>query len=550
MKKYRGCVYAVVMNFLPAVIIIMLSVFAVAGCSKKYSPAAPGQSMATMTPNMTATIEALNTFEAKQTATAAAIETAYIHATQTVVAGLPQATQTAIANVNAAATVNASVTAAAQKTAAARATVFIVTPANTFTATQTPTPAAAISSPVLPLYISSYIYLYDTAGGNSMYSSLNVSDYNNNYITNAYVTLKNLTNSGTVVLPYSGHSGSYSTDSYLDFTPGDVYQLQVYAGGVTYTASAAVQGTDISSDGNTLTWSGNAGAYVYVDDPLGTSIFSQNVSGNSVDISPYYLPGDYGTYNVDVSVDTKTAIAGASSYSSLSIYYNTGWDVEVEAVSSSAQPTSTPVPTAGISINAAIAANDLEGGVSTNVRVNINITNGGTVRDGTVTIKDLTASTSVSCTYNSGEGYYETSELAYTAGHVYEADVSVNGSTYTAKLTAPAANISLSDDCNTISWTGSGNYNGIDVEYYDSLYSYYSQVFYESDIFTNTVDISAAYTKNGEYQVQAGIYSMSANHTMTDYPQITVSSAIFNGTYNSLFYICYTAVWDVSVSNM
>jgi hypothetical protein len=571
---------------------ILLSVLMAASCSKKSSPTSPGTDEnpglnATLTylatAGVTAQAVATQTMEIQQTATtvAAAQKTANAEATSDAVHGTntPTINTTATAemvNARASATAqtaatstylaqadpaeqaaatltqtiaigNATATVAAQKTVKAEVTALIVTPSYTDTPTNivvptnTNTPTPSTTPAPMPITIYANMYYYDNESPDWSYN-LSIDDAGYNSISNAIVTLKNITKSQKFIATCS--NGNYS-GSVSGIDPGNTVEMDVYFSGVTYTASGVMPGgSQLSPDGNTLTWLyGGDANHVSINDPSDNNIYSQDATGNGQDISTYYpLPGVSGEYSVDLDISKNlTFSGGASSYSSFHLDCDTSWDVDVILDSKYAVPTPTPLPTiTAPSIMAQIISSDLEGGINVQDMVMVTDSDGNAVTNAGVTIKNITAGTQVHAVYNIMDdydaGYYVLSGANCIPGNTYEFDVCVNSITYTAQVTAPVASGSLSADCFTLSWTNNGNYNSVSAGY--SLY--------KTNIPGNSLDISSIYTSDDTYDVALVLANVYSGGAFEGFP---FSPGIFAGASpTSMAAIGYQYEWEVEAT--
>ncbi len=507
---------------------------------------------------LTATAIAIATFgtatytpNATETA-AAQIATAEAAITLTYLATAGQTAQVAATETATAANANATATAAAVNTAEAMRTVVTISPSNTPTINLTPsltptltlTPTAGI--PPAPYTIYAYVSFYDfDSYGTNVYGTVYMYDANYNTVQKVSATLKDITKASQVSLTNNGSGYCYAY--YYDANPsGDTFEVDVYFNGVTYTSQAAMPAIpQLSADGNTVSWqSGITSGNVYVDDPAGNQTLGQSISGTSMDISSAYTPGVYGEYYVGVNLSNAgTFTGGASASSSFSVKHNTAWDVDVTSGSITVMPTSTPAPTVtGITIEAIIMENDLEGGLSAQDMVYIMDASYNPITDAGVIIKDLTKSSQTTVYYNATNNYYQVIGADYTAGDTYEVDVCVSGITYTAQASAPSiASGNLSTDANTVSWTSNGNYNEVDVD--DSSGN---QLFYQTNLPGNSVDISSYDAAVGDYSVNLWLGNAYSNNS--SFSGLAYDSAVFAGVGMGVIGIIYEASWDVSVT--
>jgi hypothetical protein len=574
------------------VLYILLSVLMASNCTKKASPTFPATDEnpglnATLTylatAGVTAQAVATQTMEIQQTATtvAAAQKTANAEATYDAVHGTntPTINTTATAQMNnavatataqmaatiaylaqadpaeqAAATLtqtiaigNATATVAAQKTVKAEVTVLIVTasytdtPTNIVAPTNTNTPTPSTTPAPLPIVIGASLYYYDNDSP-GWYCNIGINDANYNAISDAIVTLKNVTKSQKFTSTCS--NGNYSI-SIIGIDPGNTVEMDVYFGGVTYTASGVMPGgSTLNPDGNTLTWlyGGNSN-YVNIYDPSDNNIYSQAATGSSLDISSYYpVAGVAGEYNVELEISKDlTFTGGASSSSNFHLDCDSSWDVDVILDSKYAVPTPTPMPaTTAPSIMAEIISDDLEGGVSVQDMVMVTDSEGNAVTNAGVTIKNITAGTQIHAVYSTmdefGTAYYPTSGATCIPGDTYEFDVCVSGITYTAQVTAPVASGNLSADCFTLSWTNNGNYNSVGA----------GNNFYKANNPGNSLDISSIYTSDGTYDVTLVLANVYSNGSFEGFP---FSPGIFAGAApSSMAAIGYQYEWEVEAA--
>ncbi|MGD0566545.1 MAG: hypothetical protein ABSA34_04345, partial [Candidatus Goldiibacteriota bacterium] len=198
--------------------------------------------------------------------------------------------------------------------------------------TFTTTPTIAV-----PIVISAYIgnnYIFaDNAWG--LTYDVSVVDASGNTITNADVTVKNVTNVWQYQVPYNTSTTTYHIDDItgttIQYNPGNTYEVDVYAAGVTYTAQAVAPGGDnLSSDCNTIYWQydGNNDS-VEVDDPSGNAVFTANDPGldYSVNISSAFsVAGDYTAYIWLVN-DYTGVFSGSSPNSSIWVEFDDAWDI-------------------------------------------------------------------------------------------------------------------------------------------------------------------------------------------------------------------------------
>jgi|GEM_PF-1438328 hypothetical protein len=504
---------------------------------------------ATPTANGTATVEA------ERVAQAAATATAHVEITLTYIASAGTSAQAAATQTKTAEKAAATATAAAQQTAKAQVTAIIVTPSitltptNTLIPTLTPTATPEGIPPATPLYIYANIYHYDYDSGSEAYCYVNVRDKNSIDVTNARVTVKNVTKAVQFNVPYINTDETYNLDPINDGgAPGDNYEVDVYAGGVTYTAQAALPGnTQLDPDGNIFSWQYSTNGYFDIYDPSGNNIYSKSLSGNSADISSAYpASGVYGVYNINLSLYNNSSFTGGVlNYNYLNVDYNTEWDVEVILDSKFINAIPTPVAaTVALTIQASIVFYDLDGGSYIDNMVQISDKDGVTVTNAGVTIKNITHVSQANVPYNTSRGgYYKTSsEINYNHGDIYEVDVCYQGITYTARAAAPIASVSLSSDCDTLSWQSDGNYNWIRVEPSSSGLS-----IYKNNVSGNSFDISSAYTMAGDYSVILGLANVYGNNPAgSNYPY---RIGTFTGTsFNSIMAVGYETGWDVEVT--
>ncbi len=574
------------------ILFILFSVISVSSCSKKASPTAPvdaGSPVLNMTltyiatAGATAQAVATQTMEIQQTATtvAAAQKTANAESTAAAVNGsnTPTINATATAeNINAAATAtaqmavtltylagagapaqaaatltqtiatgNATATVAAQKTANALVTAIVVTPSYTYTpaATMSPTntctPTPSSTPAPLPITINAYIYVddYETP---DFYYNVTINDANLVPITNAVITVKNTTKS--IQFPATCVNGNYS--GIINNTdPGNSVEMDVYFGGVTYTAGSVLPGgAQLDPDGNMVTWQyGGDTNQVSILDPGGNNIFNQYVSGANIDISSDYPgPGVSGQYSVDLDITKSVSFnGGVTPGGNLQLEYDTSWDVNVILDSKYPLPTPTPAPaTTAPAILAEIFSSDIESGVVVQDIINITDSSGNAVTNAGVTVKNITAGTQVNAVYSVVDmydsGYYVNSGANCVPGNTYEVDVCVNGITYTAQATAPVTSGNLSADCDTLTWQNSGNYNYVAAS--DEIYKFNAP--------GNSMDVSSIYSSSGVYEVDLMLANVYSNGGAEGYP---ANPGIFAGAaYSSMLAIGFQYGWDVEIT--
>jgi hypothetical protein len=206
----------------------------------------------------------------------------------------------------------------------------------------TPTPTPPTTAPV----IIAEIFSSDLEGGFLVQDTVWVNGSDGNAVTDANVTIKNITAGTQINVPYvpedeyEGVINGYYFLSGANCVAGDTYEFDVFAGGVTYTArvTAPVTSGNISTDCDTLTWSSN-GNYNDVNEYMGFDKI--NVPGNSMDISSMYTSAE--TYEVNLFLAnaysngsfqqgiaySPAAFAGAAAPSLVAVGYEYLWDVEV-----------------------------------------------------------------------------------------------------------------------------------------------------------------------------------------------------------------------------
>ena len=355
---------------------------------------------------------------------------------------MSMATQTAIALLTAGPSAQATATARAQQTANAQSTLTAM--ATLFTATTTPT----ITPTTGPITIDAQLDGNDQSDGMEGYGYVYVRDSNNNSITNAVVTFRDITNATRVNVPLYG--GNYYRFEYAGFVPGSVYEIDVFVNGVTYTAASALPGpAQLDPEGNLLSWQhGGNYNFIFIDDPSNQGIYSQSDSGTissrSVDISSVYsVSGQYGKFGVNVNLQNyaygNTVFAGASSNSSIELTYRCSWDVFVTAGSQVAG-TPTPINTPSLLINANWQAGKSSGAITATGYTEVRNSNYWQVSNATVTVRDLTNLTLFTSAYNGSN--YGVQNPVYVPGDNYEFDVFFNGITYSASCKAPGRWIS------------------------------------------------------------------------------------------------------------
>ena len=488
----------------------------------------------------------INTTATAQEAIAVATATANVAVTLTYVLTAGSTAQTAATQTQTAVIAIETATVAAQQTAKAGATVIVISPSYTdtpypsYTPTLTATPTPFGTPPALPINIQAYIY-YDDFSTPSTSCDLFIYDNNSMNITNAVVTVKNLSQ-GTRINFSDGYS---NLDNF--FVAGNTLEVDVYFYGTTYTASAVVPGNaQLSPDGNTVSWqyTGNSGS-IYISDPRNNNIYNTSISGNTADISSFYPEaGIYGDYYVGFDMSTVSSFSGGAMVnSSFNVGYYSGWDVN--AILDSRFPDSTPTPApapSALSIGASIIAYDLEGGVSVLDGVYVSDINGNPITDAGVTIKNLTDATSVKALYtydpNYGQGYFVTNGTNYAPGDSYEIDICVSGVTYTARAYAPAGSGSLSADCDTVSWQSNGNYMEIYTDGPDNIH--------QTNLPGSSYDISPLYTSAGTYSIYLTLGNIYGNSTTANF---IYAPGIFTGaSLNSYIAVGYQYGWDVNVT--
>jgi len=503
---------------------------------------------------------------AQQTAGAAATQTAiYIaqNGTNTptpnaVSTALAAMTQTYLATAGATAQAAATATVAAQETVRAQITAVLASPGtNTVTPTpftySTPTPFPTVTNPVLPLTIYADLNANDYSDSFQLDCSVSISDANSSIVTNATVTLRDITDSTSANIPWvAGSTNQYSANAPLPFNGGDTYEIDVYEAGVTYTAQTVMIGpAQIDPGGDVVSWPAAGSPYTYVtmEDPSYNEVFYGDITGTSADLAPYYEPGVYGQYQIFADLSSSGTFTGGSQVNGyIYTYYETGWTVDVNAGSSpTVEPTLTPAPTNLVTIEAEFLQTDTAEGVSNQAMAYIYDANYNAITTCTVTLEDLNTTAQWNLPYNPSMYMedYENDSAVYKPGDTYEFYVCINGVTYTAQEAAPVGTVSLSPDCDTVSWNSNGNVNYVSVEDPSS-----NQVFYQMDLPGNSVDISPYYTEDGIYTVSAGIFNGYSNgsNPIGDLPS---DPAVFAGeNAGSMIVVGYETGWDVAVSNV
>jgi len=429
--------------------------------------------------------------------------------------------------------------------------VLSMPPTATITRTATITPTATVAPTNTAVVIYAYLEVNDDINGIYADEEIVVKDNNNNPITTAGVTIKDISQLSQINVPYYPNYDEYYVESPA-VNPGDMYEVDVCVNGVTYSAQSVMPGpAQIDAEGNTVSWQSKCYSdSVTVYNPDGTQAFNQSDSGSdnnptSADISSVYATsGQYGEYTVDVQLEdsyseSNGAFTGTSQNSYINLNYGTAWSVYVEPGSQNAgTPTSTPTPV--IQIYANIYGNDQEGGMSANEYVYVFDGAGNAITNAAITIKDLTAATQAGAP-NNGGSYYYVQNPAYIPGDNYEVDVLYKGITYTAHSVAPGP-AQIDAEGNTVSWQNGGNNgNSVSVTNPDG-----TQAFSQSDSGTDngqdSVDISSVYAasgQDGQYMVNTGLYSY-----------IPESNSMFTGaSSNSYLALQYNVSWDVDVTS-
>src|ERR1035437_2991069 len=128
---------------------------------------------------------------------------------------------------------------------------FSITMTTTITATITATSTQTPTFTVTPTFtatstavtISAYIDGFDTGGGMDITYDISIVDAGGNTITDAGVTVKNVSTAWQFTVPYNASTTSYNiedpTGATIQYTPGSVYEIDVYSNGITYTAQSA-----------------------------------------------------------------------------------------------------------------------------------------------------------------------------------------------------------------------------------------------------------------------------------------------------------------------
>jgi hypothetical protein len=188
----------------------------------------------------------------------------------------------------------------------------------------------------VPIVISAYIGSNYISADNAWGVTYDVSlvDANGNTITNADVTVKNVTNTWQYQVAYDASTTSYHIDDTtgtIQYIPGNTYEVDVTAGGVTYIAQSVAPGNDsMSTDSNTISWQydGNNDSFE-ADNPDGSVALSASDPGldYNIDISSIYtVSGDYLIYLWLVNSYTGV-FAGSSPNSNIWVEYDDGWDI-------------------------------------------------------------------------------------------------------------------------------------------------------------------------------------------------------------------------------
>jgi len=450
----------------------------------------------------------------------------------------------------------ATATVAAQKTAKAQQTIIVVTPSITETPLLTYTPQFTPSItpvgtlPPMPLRISASLNIDDYEGGVWLDAYINIYDAANSRLTNAIVTVKNITKGRSVNIPVETAYGDYYAYYPDNGANGDYYEVDVYFNGVTYTASAAMPGNvQINPAGSLVFWQNSASSYVYVYDPASNEVFNKSFSGNSADISSAYAAYVlYGEYQVDLRLSNTGVFSGGTLGSSqLNLSYYTGWLVDVSPGMQSVLPTPTPPPpVTAITINAVLFEADLEGGLTDQYGIRVIDVNRNPVNNAGIVIKNLSNATQVNAVYNASNNDYEGSlGIVYAPGNIYEVDVSLDGIVYTAQAAAPNVSADLSADCNTVSWSTNGNLNRISC--WGSSFSSYL----DRNLTGSSMDISSIYTDDGVYSINLMSYNAYAGGGETNAGlQIPFKPGTFAGASpGSYIAVGYQVGWDVEVTS-
>jgi hypothetical protein len=405
-----------------------------------------------------------------------------------------------------------------------------VTSGSTVAGTPTPTNTPSV-------IIHAYIEGDDQADGMSAYEYVDVNDANNNAITGAVVTIKDITNASQANAVYNG--GDYRVQN-PQYVPGDNYEVDVCIGNITYTAQVAAPGpAQIDPEGNTVSWqNGGSNNYIYVYNPDNTEAFYQSNGGSAnkngvLDLSAVYdESGQYGEYRININLDSyHNAFTGTSPNSEIYAVYNVSWDVYVTPGSSAV---GTPTPT---NTPAAIIYARINGGQSNYSNINVNDGSGSAITDAGVTIKNITEATQASVPYSGSN--YNIQNFPYISGDNYEVDVCVNGVTYTAQAVAPGP-AQIDPAGNTVSWQNGGNDDFVSIENPDNTQAFYRS--YGGNANNNsTIDISSVYPASGQY----GEYYVNVN--LENF--IGNNNGAFAGTsQNSYFYMQYNVSWEVFVT--
>ena len=190
-----------------------------------------------------------------------------------------------------------------------------------------------------------------------------------------------------------------------------------------------------------------------------------------------------------------------------------------------------------VRINAYLEGDDQLGGMHSTQYVSVVDMNYNNVADASVIIKNLTASTQVTAVYNGS--YYLVNSPAYSPGALYEVDVNINGSAYTARAVAPGP-ASIDTQGNMVSWVSTGNNNSVTVDNPDSTQAF-SQIDTGASNSSHSADISNVYAGSGQY----GLYSvdLSLDNFFRNSPVVFAGSSS-----NSSIEIYYACSWDVVVS--
>ncbi len=206
---------------------------------------------------------------------------------------------------------------------------------DTFTQTPTSTVTPTFTATSTALTIGASIDGFDTGSGWDITYDVSVNDAGGNAITNAAVTVKNITHPWQYTVTYNPSTSTYNIEdtagTTLQYTSGDVYEIDVYANGVNYTAQAAAPGNgSLSADCNTVSWQydGNNDS-LEVDNPSSAAVLARSDPGLdfNTDISSVYTDtGDYSIYLWLVN-SYNGVYAGSSAASYIWVEYDVGWDV-------------------------------------------------------------------------------------------------------------------------------------------------------------------------------------------------------------------------------